>query len=274
MFGKLMNYELKYLLRTFAPMWAVVLALCVMTRVTMGPKLEEGQMYIEGAEAILPGILAVVTVFAIMTMMIVAMVVLLQRFYKGIFGDEGYLMFTLPVTTGQLIHAKGLSAVLMVIVTAAVTVVGVLIVSAYEVLWDEVMRMYGMISYNMDLSAASIALWSFWFIVASIASAAQGIYMVYLSITVGQMWKKHPVIGGVVAFYGISIVLSSIGAAFIRIFGGSIEEFLSNAVWVVEGGDMLQMGVVVIYQILQSAVLVGIFFLITKVILDKRLNIQ
>lgn len=274
MFGKLMNYELKYLLRTFAPMWAVVLALCTMTRVTMGPKLEEGQMYIEGAEAVLPAVLVVITVFAIMTMMIVAMVVLLQRFYKGIFGDEGYLMFTLPVTTGQLIHGKGLSAVLMLIVTGAVTVLGVLIVSAYDVLWDEVMRMFGMISYDYDLTAGSIAMWCFWFIAAAIASAAESIYMIYLAITLGQMWRKHPVAGGVVAFYGISLVLSGIGAAFIRIFGGSIEELLSNAVWAMEGGDMLQLSAVVIFQILQSAVLVGIFFLITKLVLDKRLNIQ
>ena len=127
MFGKLMKYELRYLIRIFAPMWAAVFALCVMFRVTVGPKLTGNNLYLEGNEALFPAVIGVITVFAIMTMMIVATVVLIQRFYKGMYGDEGYLMFTLPVTTGQLIHSKALSALLMMLGTEAITMLGIFV---------------------------------------------------------------------------------------------------------------------------------------------------
>ena len=113
MFGKLMKYEMRYLIRIFAPMWVIVLALCTFSRLTIRPDLD-GMMYMEGIQALLPVLAIMLAVTAIITMMIVATVVLLQRFYKGMYGDEGYLMFTLPVTTRSLIHSKAFSAVVMV----------------------------------------------------------------------------------------------------------------------------------------------------------------
>ena len=35
-------------------------------------------------------------------------VVTIQRFYKGLLGQEGYLMFTLPVKNWQLVFSKAL----------------------------------------------------------------------------------------------------------------------------------------------------------------------
>ena len=37
--------------------------------------------------------------------------ILIQRFYKNLLGDEGYLMFTLPVTVAQHIWSKVIVAV-------------------------------------------------------------------------------------------------------------------------------------------------------------------
>ena len=136
MFGKLMKYEMRYLIRIFAPMWVIVLALCTFSRLTIRPDLD-GMMYMEGIQALLPVLAIMLAVTAIITMMIVATVVLLQRFYKGMYGDEGYLMFTLPVTTGSLIHSKALSAVVMMVVSALVTWIGVLIMVSYPQIWGE-----------------------------------------------------------------------------------------------------------------------------------------
>ena len=83
MFGKLMKYELRYLIRIFAPMWAAVLALCAMFRLTINPayiNMNNSGFYVEGSEAVLPAVFAILSVFAIMTMMIVAAVVSLICF--------------------------------------------------------------------------------------------------------------------------------------------------------------------------------------------------
>ncbi len=268
MFGKLMKYELRYLIRIFAPMWAAVFALCVMTRVTIGPKLTGNQLYIEGNEAILPVVIGVVTVFAIMTMMIVATVVLLQRFYKGMYGDEGYLMFTLPVTTGQLIHSKALSALLMMLGTELLTFLGVLVMVSYPQLWNELdmnwSEMFRMLLDMNGLTGAEFAALSFWLCVAALLTTVQEIYMIYLAISMGQLWKKHPVAGALVAFYVITIIIGGIEAA---IGYNASYVMIENVVYNGDGVTMLA------YMTVRAVILLVISFFGTKRLLDKKLNI-
>lgn len=273
MFGKLMKYELRYLIRIFAPMWAAVVALCVMTRITIGPKLTANNLYIEGEEAVLPAILGVITVFAIMTMMIVATVVLIQRFYKGMYGDEGYLMFTLPVTTGQLIHSKALSALIMMIGTETVTLLGVLIMMAYKELWNgdalgmTFPEMWGYFLEMMEsngITSGMLGLYVFWGFVASLIVFVAEIYMVYLAISVGQMWKKHPVAGGIIAFYAINIVISVIDS----FIGYNVNfEMVNNVVYREALIAML------LYVTVHGAIVLLVSFFGTKLLLDKKLNI-
>lgn len=268
MFGKLMKYELRYLIRIFAPMWAAVIALCVTFRLTMGPQMKGENLYIEGNEAIIPAVIGVVTVFAIMTMMIVATVVLIQRFYKGMYGDEGYLMFTLPVTTGSLIHSKALSAMLMLLGTEAVTLLGVLVMVSFPQIWNEMdmnlPEMFQMLLDMNGLTAGEAALLMFWLAVAGLLTAAQEIYMIGLAISVGQLWKKHPVAGAIIAFYVISIVIGGIEAVFG--FNGSYM-LMENLMYSDVAIGML------LYMTVRAVILLLVSFFGTKLIMEKKLNI-
>ena len=63
------------------------------------------------------------TVLVFMALLIaatVAAVLLFVRFYKSMVTDEAYLTFTLPVTAGQLIGAKFLSALVWTVIAGAV----------------------------------------------------------------------------------------------------------------------------------------------------------
>jgi len=271
MFGKLMKYELRYLIRIFAPMWAVVLALCTLSRLTLNPDMD-GMMYAEGSEAFLPAMIIMLTVFAIMTMMIVATVVLLQRFYKGMYGDEGYLMFTLPVTTGGLIHSKALSAMLMMLGTEFLTLIGVLIMVSYPQLWNQIgmnfQEIFRMILEMNGLTAVEFTVLAFWLMVVGVLSVAQGIYLVYLAISIGQLWKKHPVAGAIVAYYVITLVINfTIGGLGATQQGYLLEQLIPN----MEYGAAL--AVTLIASTLCCVVLIVLSVLGTKWILDKKLNI-
>ena len=68
MFGKLMNYELRYLLRIFAPMWGIVILLCTLSRLTL-----------RIGEAVAAIVLVMLTSLAVFTMIVVTLVVVLQR---------------------------------------------------------------------------------------------------------------------------------------------------------------------------------------------------
>lgn len=274
MFGKLMKYELRYLIRIFAPMWAAVFALCVMFRVTVGPKLTGSNLYLEGNEALFPAVIGVITMFAIMTMMIVATVVLIQRFYKGMYGDEGYLMFTLPVTTGQLIHSKALSALLMMLGTEAITMLGIFVMISFKQLFNgealgmTFAEMWGFFLEMMEsngISPGMLALYGFWGFVASLIVFVAEIYMVYLAVSLGQLWKKHPVAGGIIAFYAINIVISIIDG----MLGYNVNiEIVNNVVY---GEAMLAL---LLYVTIHSVIVLLVSFFGTKLLLDKKLNIQ
>ena len=273
MFGKLMKYELRYLIRIFAPMWAAVFALCVMFRVTVGPKLTGSNLYLEGNEALLPTVIGVITVFAIMTMMIVATVVLIQRFYKGMYGDEGYLMFTLPVTSGQLIHSKALSAMLMMLGTEAVTMLGIFVMVSFKQLFNgdalgmTFSEMWGFFLEMMNESGISngmLALYTFWGLVSALLMAVAGIYEIYLAISLGQLWRKHPVVGAIIAFYSVNIIISIIDG----MLGYNVNlEVVNNMVY---GEAMIAM---LLYITIHSIIVLLVSFLGTKVMLDKKLNI-
>lgn len=271
MFGKLMKYELRYLIRIFAPMWAVVLALCALSRLTLNPDVD-GMMYVEGSEAVLPVVIVMLTVFGIITMMIVATVVLLQRFYKGMYGDEGYLMFTLPVTSGSLIHSKGLSAMVMMIGTELLTFAGVMIMVSYPEIWNEMdmtfEEMFRMLSQMNNITSAKFAVLAVWVVVLGLLSTAQGIYMVYLAISIGQLWKKHPVAGAIIAYYVITLIINFlIGGLGATKQGYLLEQFMTGADY---GAAM---AATLIVSTLYCLVLIGVSVLGTKLILDKKLNI-
>lgn len=271
MFGKLMKYELRYLIRVFAPMWAVVFSLCVLSRLVIRPDLD-GMMYVEGAEAILPVLAAMLAVVGIITMMVVATVVLLQRFYKGMYGDEGYLMFTLPVTSGALIHSKALSAMIMMIGTELLTFAGVMIMVSYPEIWSEIgltfKEAFRLLLEMNNLTEVEFVLLAVWTVVAGLLTIAQGIYTVYLAISIGQLWKKHPVAGGIIAYYVITLLVNGIiGGLGVTKQGYWLEQFATN----------MEYGTAMVFTLIATTLycllLIVVSSLVTKWILDRKLNI-
>jgi type IV secretory pathway VirB3-like protein len=92
MLGKLLKYEFKATSRIFLPMFGALLIVAAFSRLFMSLSFD------------VPSVIGV-TVSVIMIIGIIVMTFLLtiQRFNKNLLGSEGYLMFTLPVSTDRLI---------------------------------------------------------------------------------------------------------------------------------------------------------------------------
>ena len=121
---KLLKYEWKACARTCLPMYAAVLLLAVVNRLTMTDRIQE-LMY-----GIPTALLALLYVAVMVAVLVVTEVILIQRFYKSLLGDEGYLMFTLPVTVSQHIWAKTIIAVVMSIISIAAAVLSIGIIGS------------------------------------------------------------------------------------------------------------------------------------------------
>ena len=58
---------------------------------------------------------------------VMCIIVTIQRFYKNLLGSEGYLMFTLPVSTTANILSKAITAFIWIIATSLVTLLSIFV---------------------------------------------------------------------------------------------------------------------------------------------------
>ncbi|MCD8126402.1 MAG: hypothetical protein LUD82_02675 [Clostridiales bacterium] len=280
MFGKLCKLELRYMMRNFLPLWGVALALALVNGLLLPATDWEDS-------GLLPGLLLLVLVCVMIAMVVLCVVLIVQRFYHGLLKNEGYLMFTLPVKTGSLILSKGLAALVAMVGSA---LVGAL---AFLLLMGEVLLGSGItgVFYNLYLaSGISAGAWAailtsgFLYLLASVAF---GIQTIYLAQAVGHMASSHRVGVSVLAYIGLSMVLSILGdlassvlTAFIPdgfLVEATVEvetlaeavievETLAEAVPLLTGGMLVEAALQIVGTV--------IFFLLTRYILDTRLNLE
>ncbi len=116
MLGKLLKYEIKAMGRVMLPLYAVMLFLAGFLALNLRLGMNPAIRRIVDKFAVVSGFLFVIGVIAVGVVMIVMVV---QRFYKNLLGNEGYLMFSLPATTLEHILSKGLSSLLWIVVGGA-----------------------------------------------------------------------------------------------------------------------------------------------------------
>ena len=118
MLGKLLKYDFRAMWKQFSVIWPAALVIALINRFTH-PFNRQGGLGVENE------LLAVITITVFIgvmcAMFVVAMVFVLTRFYRGLLGDEGYLMHTLPVKTWQLVLSKLVCAIVVTVVNVAVS---------------------------------------------------------------------------------------------------------------------------------------------------------
>ena len=118
MFGKLLKYDFRSMFKQFAFVWPAALALALVNHFTING--------IDSSSSVgetTAGIAMMIYVAILMAMFIIALIFTIQRFFKGLLGDEGYLMHTLPVKPWQLITSKLLCAVVTTMLSVIVAIV-------------------------------------------------------------------------------------------------------------------------------------------------------
>lgn len=266
MLGKLIKYEWKACARVCLPLYLVALATALIARL-MGT--ESAQDVVGGIGLVITG-----TVYfgIIIAMFVVTFVILIQRFYKSLLGDEGYLMFTLPVTVSQHIWAKtiiafvmnllcGLAAFLSIAILAANTE----IIGFFQEFFDEV-AFY--LRGNPDVILIILEFLLLW-----ILSSVSGIMYIYLCISVGHLAKKNRVAMAVGAYFGISI-LQQIIMAFISSFDryGLTGNLLAQINRL--GSDVFNYHPLLLGSAVIDFIYIAIYFLVIRYILTNKLNLD
>ncbi len=257
---KLLKYDFRSMWKTFRLIWAAVLGLALVNRFLMPWQTGGDKFWLEEANSELLNLMPVFFTSACVAMCVASLVYVLNRFGKGLLGDEGYLMHTLPVASWQLVLSKLLAALALVVANCLIGVLAVLVLIPFRwrdlfsrALWDALL---GGLSRHPD---TLLYLLEMFLVVMAFFTLA--VTAVYLSIAVGHLFSRRRALVSVGVYILLQVLLTR---AISTVYSGDVFWFLS---W---GGGHLGLWQAVAVQLIPAALL----FAGTSAILSRRLNLE
>ncbi|HEO0290828.1 TPA: ABC transporter (permease) [Streptococcus agalactiae] len=260
MFGKLLKYELKSVGKWYLTLNAAVLLVSIILGLVL--KALSGNFSTDTnstSAQIFTIILVLLLAMVISGSLLSTLAIIIKRFYSNIFGRQGYLTLTLPVTTNQIICSKLLASLLWSIFNIFIVIIGIILVilplvgiGQFVVAFPEIYKI---------ISSSNAPLFIAYFFLSYVA----GTLLIYLSIAVGQLFTNKRVLMGIVSYFGISLLITFLTLIIDSIF--HIDLFNSHA-------NATFSQPVLLYNILVSIVEIAIFYMLTHSIIKYKLNIQ
>ena len=265
MFGKLLKYDFRSMLKQFAFIWPAALVLALVNHFTVNSFVTSSTAVGETTA----GIAMLVYVAILMAMFIVALIFTIQRFYKGLLGGEGYLMHTLPVKPWQLIGSKLLCAVITTFLSVVVALLSILVILP----WDredfqEIFRLLQYVFTHWNIQATHGVIGLLEAILFMMTSFAVGYLQLYLAMSIGHLFNKNRVAWSVVATIAINTIVNAVAVRLLMPLFDTLSDIINNmngmtgyhtAIWISIAGEL---------------VLSAIYFAGTEFILRKKLNLE
>ena len=276
MLGKLIKYDLRSCFRKFWVLWVAMAALGVINGFSIRYVLQNGNF--SGFMTFLLGILPIILMFVLVTALaIMALVYICERFYKGLLGDEGYLMFTLPASTAEHIASKAIVALVLEIISG---LVGLLTIFLVGLVYDpsELFEFLGQIPKwlaEIDFPRGTGWLVAETVILALVTAVVSNL-QIYQAIALGHLAKKNRGAMALLAYVGInmalSILLTMTGNMTLRhVSMDAVNFFFDEAGFHGSlGVGASALGAALLWQLILGAV----FFFGTRAILNRRLNLE
>lgn len=283
MLGKLTKFEFKATSKIFLPLYISVFVITLINKLFLyleGTFTWDG--YREGAIgkfiSIMGSLSMIAFVILIAATAFITFFLILQRFYKNLFTDEGYLMHTLPVSAKSHIGAKLITSSVWTVASILVIALAIYLLVFSKDVWEGTVWVFQNISwyaedFQKDLGLNFYAFFSIMGVLLIIAIPAQ-ILTFYLSIALGGLiLPKHRVGGAFIGYVIISFVsqfVSSIGTGLTLTL--KIEEFTNSVNASVPPNDFfyLFMGLAGAFSLAGAL----ICYFLTSHIMTKKLNLE
>ena len=274
MLSSLMKYERKATARVMVPiLLAVVLLAGVLRLLTLWRGwLDLESLSVFDPVSILMTLFTVVFILALIAAPVAALVLMILRFKTNLLSDEGYVMFTLPVSAHQLVWSKLLTSALWFIAAAAVDALGVLVIAGDQALLDNLVR--GFRDLFQDLTAyyaANGILVIVEVAVLILLTCFVECLKFYCPMSIGHSFARHKVLLSVVFFFVIWFVTQAVTVA-LTTLGLPFMEDLSTLLMGLPSAVVLHGGLLV--GILVMAVYGGILYAVTIRMLRRHLNLD
>ena len=285
MLGKLIKYEIKSIYKYFLVLYAVIIAGAFTSYGTISAS--SGLLSKLGFSSF------ILCIFAMMALGVLLLIFTITRFNTSLLGDEGYLMFTVPTSTHNIIWSKAIAILIFDVLSVLIVC---LVMGGY-------IYFVGDLNFaNLDKEVVEVLklvfskpgtyLIIFLSIIDMFITFISSIMIIYAALSFGQMptFKKHKNLSAIGFFVGFSIIseyvitrlgfdriehlLDSYGAEYSREVGNvdasNIMQIMSSKIDI----SLHYFSGVMLIMLLMSLVEVVILYAITYHILNKRLNLD
>ncbi len=253
MLGKLMKYELKATGRVLLPLYGAILLVSVLGAFSL-ERMSEFEM----------GALLFVLVYTglCVALVVLTLVLIIQRFNRNLLKDEGYLMFTLPVSVHSLLFSKLFSALLWCVLGGCVGLLSIALMTMIAMdasQWGEFWAVIHQLIHNVDLEiAGNLGLIG----LLALMEGVSFLMTIYLSLSVGQIptFNRYRGLMAFITFLAITVIMSWLTGIPAFLHAGDVSAFSPQAM----------VGLYILYDVVVSA----LFYGGTWLILTKKLNLE
>ena len=254
MLGKLLKYEIPAMGRKLLPLYAAWAVTAILLGVTTQSASSKSEFMV-----VISSLLYVAVTTAIM---VLAIVLIVQRYKNSLLGDEAYFNHVLPVSVSAHIGNKLISATIWVLITMLVAALTALLI----MLSAMVASGFDFTIFNLDPGELYIpkhfGLYFVEVLILIAASIVKTVMQIYAAITIGHQAPNRT-------------TLASIGAyILILIFESSVGRMLMPLIMAVDSMDSFAgINRVFIPALLATIGFSAIYFFVCKYLMEKRLNL-
>lgn len=273
MLGKLLKYEIKATSRWFLPLYVAIIFSAIINKflfVTpiVNKAFEQNNSFVNIMQGIISSVSMFLYVALFFGLFVATLIVVIQRFYKSLLGDEGYLMFTIPVKAWQNILNKLLVSMLWTFTSTVIGFGSILILVPKE----ELKQLPYVVSdaffeINQTLGAGGIVLLIIFAILALIVSVME----IYTAISLGHLFNKYKLLLSFAMYLGLQTVAQFLALFIVALSMKDINKPYVTDLTMQIGAPFRQFFMIAnIILVLYAA---GYFFL-TNYLLEKKLNLE
>ncbi len=279
MIMKLLKYDIRGIGRKLLPLYGLAIALSLINKINQSlliqPLLEGGMIQSSSFVTTLSNILMGVYVLTIMAVFVITFFMMVARYNRSVFGDEGYLTHTLPISQSQIIISKTLSFLLWSIASTLVAGVSFLILTYSSESWRLFTDFFRQFSYMLSQYFGGIGSTNrmafLLFVLTVLIAPLTEILNIYLCIGIGNKFR-HKITAGVVAY----LVISSISSTLVGLLTNSITSRMVfthdfNSTYFMGQPNFLPLMLMLFLFTLGQGVL---YFFFIKYIQEKQLNLE
>lgn len=273
MVRKLIKYDFQSYFRLLFPVQLIIIGFALINRLVQF--FEPASDAAEAASTVYNSVFVstlVLYILSIFVCLVMTVIVGIIRFYQGMYTNEGYLNHTLPVTPTQHIFAKLLTSIIFSLGADLAIFLSFIVITAGEVNIEVFKAFTFLVGQYFANTGLNGALYVLEFILLAIVSSVFLYLKLYFCISVGQLVKRKKILLAFGVFFGIYVTKQLIGTVF-AIFVALNLDFMNQI------GDWINSSPNVAFHIFFCGAIIFyglfalIYFLITKHIMSKKLNL-